>query len=107
MAKNLRQVWNKTTYNPRGNHDLWDADSFVRKDNLSSNSTYLIEEVYLHGISTHLFDRHQGIYTYQKQPNSNKVENLNSTEKDSVVKGRLDLLPSKWSPSLKSSGWLD
>jgi hypothetical protein len=65
MNNNNLQIKNKTSYDKSNN--LWIQDPFLRKEKAIELPSYSEKVVYDHGLSTHLFDRNQGIYAYQKK----------------------------------------
>jgi len=105
MIQNNPQIWSKKPYN--NNDYLWQNDSFVRKDNKIHESQYTMDEIYSHGLSTHLFDRNNGIYTYHKKKIDIKHYKKHSNEVqhkiDSLSFNTIKRLPSKWKASIKKS----
>ena len=105
MIQNNPQIWNKKSYN--NNNYLWQDDSFVRKDNTIHKSHYLIDEVYAHGLSTHLFDRNNGIYTYHKKKieidNSDKSLTQNEHKTNYLNHNFIKGISNKWKLSIKKS----
>jgi len=106
MIQNNPQIWSKKSYTD--SNYLWQEDSFIRKSYNTNKPGYLIDEVYEHGLSTHLFDRNNGIYTYFKKKidttSLNKKEDNNETnlQNNSTIQN----LPTKWKPSIKKSNIL-
>jgi len=103
MLRNINELWHKTSYNKKNN--LWYKDSFIRKDKETSKSTYLIKEVYSHGLSTYLFDRNTGIYAYQKKGiETAKLSGKRIAENNQDFNSRnksIKSLPQKWKLSIK------
>ena len=107
MNQNKKQIWNKTSYKIDKKQNLWNKDSFIRKNLDKSNSNYLMKEVYSNGLSTHLFDRNTGIYAYQKkgiETKNTSFNSLKSSNERNVV--NIQKLSKNWKTSLKKLKFL-